>query len=76
MVLLLLFLYRLSVLFAQSFYAGFDILFFILVLWGQRGYSEKSENSLSVEIHFLTSVLYEPPHGKTNNLHRRKQRRR
>ena len=24
----------------------------------------------------LKSKLYEPPHGKTNNLHRRKQRRR
>ena len=25
---------------------------------------------------YLTKGIYEPPHGKTNNLHRRKQRRR
>ena len=34
----------------------------------------KGDNSGPVSLSFISS--YEPPHGKTNNLHRRKQRRR
>ena len=26
--------------------------------------------------HYIDFLIFEPPHGKTNNLHRRKQRRR
>ena len=42
----------------------------------QEAFDTKAERERVSRVSFSCLNPYEPPHGKTNNLHRRKQRRR
>ena len=48
----------------------------ISILFWKVSFVNKDLSLENVSAECFEKIIYEPPHGKTNNLHRRKQRRR